>query len=329
MNILVTGGAGFIGSRFVEMLISGEIVNDFHKVVVLDKLTYSGNKRNLDAVIDSKKLVFIEGDICDPILIHKILEDESISHLVNFAAESHVDRSINSPRVFFETNVLGTLTLLEAAWKFGNVRFLQVSTDEVYGSIKEGSWEEDFPLAPNSPYSSSKASADLLVLSFFKTYNMNVAITRCSNNYGIRQFPEKVIPRFIINLLEGQKIPIYGRGEQIREWIHVDDHCIGIFLVLMQGKPGEIFNIGGNIEMKNIELAKTISDIFKLNVDSVVDYVPDRLGHDFRYSLSGNKIQSTFGFRTNKNFKEELELLVNWYKENRDWWEPLLERSKI
>jgi dTDP-glucose 4,6-dehydratase len=221
---------------------------------------------------------------------------------------------------------MGTRNLLDLARANSVLRYVQVSTDEVYGSIIEGSWEEDQPLDPSSPYSSSKAGADLMVLAYFKTHNMNVGITRCSNNYGIRQFPEKVIPRFITNLIQGKKIPIYGKGLQVREWIHVDDHCRGIYLVLEKGEPGEIYNIGGETEMPNIDLARRIIREFKLDEKAVFEFVADRKGHDFRYSLTGNKIKAELGFKSQTNFEEELVKLIKWYKENQSWWEPLLDK---
>jgi dTDP-glucose 4,6-dehydratase len=327
MNVLITGGAGFIGSRFAEMLVNEEIVNPFQSIVVVDKLTYSGNKANLDGIVRKPNFFFELADICDELAIDAIIKKHSITHIVNFAAESHVDRSIESSKTFYETNVMGTRSLLDLARSNSIVRYVQVSTDEVYGSITEGSWEENQPLDPSSPYSSSKAGADLMVLAYFKTHNMNVGITRCSNNYGIRQFPEKVIPRFITNLIQGKKIPIYGEGLQVREWIHVDEHCRGIYLVLENGKPGEIYNIGGETEMPNIELARRIIREFKLDEKDVFEFVADRKGHDFRYSLTGNKIKAELGFKSQTNFDEELTKLITWYKENQSWWEPLLDKS--
>jgi dTDP-glucose 4,6-dehydratase len=326
MNVLITGGAGFIGSRFAEMLVNEEIVNPFSSIIVLDKLTYSGNKANLDGIMASPRFQFEEADICDELAIKDILIKHNITHIVNFAAESHVDRSIESSKAFYETNVMGTRNLLDLARANSIVRFVQVSTDEVYGSIEDGSWEEDQPLDPSSPYSSSKAGADLMVSAYFKTHNMNVGITRCSNNYGLRQFPEKVIPRFITNLIQGKKIPIYGEGLQVREWIHVDDHCRGIYLVLEKGKPGEIFNIGGEVEMPNIELARRLIREFNLKEEDVFEFVEDRKGHDFRYSLTGNKIKRELGFRSQTNFDDEIVKLIQWYKENQSWWEPLLDK---
>lgn len=327
MNVLVTGGAGFIGSRFAEMLVNKEIINPFQKIVVVDKLTYSGDKANLDGIRNSPEFAFEEADICDEAAIGTILEKYVITHIVNFAAESHVDRSIDSSKAFYETNVMGTRNLLDLARQHGVSRFIQVSTDEVYGSIAEGGWEETQPLDPSSPYSASKAAADLMVLAYFKTYSMNIGITRCSNNYGLRQFPEKVIPRFVTNLLNGQKVPIYGAGAQVREWIHVDDHCRGIYLVMENGKPGEIYNIAGEVEMPNINLARRLVNEFGKSEAESFEFVADRKGHDFRYSLTGNKIKSELGFKSESDFDVEIPKLVNWYRDNRSWWEPLLKKS--
>lgn len=327
MNVLVTGGAGFIGSRFAEMLVNDEIINPFQSIVVVDKLTYSGNKANLDGIKDNPKFAFEQADICDEVAVDEILRKHAITHIVNFAAESHVDRSISSSQAFYETNVMGTRNLLDLARKHSIARFIQVSTDEVYGSIREGSWEENQPLDPSSPYSASKAAADLMVLAYFKTYQMNVGITRCSNNYGLRQFPEKVIPRFVTNILDGKKVPIYGEGIQVREWIHVDDHCRGIYLVLQKGKPGDVYNIAGEIEMPNIDLARKLIKEFGLKESESFEFVEDRKGHDFRYSLTGNKIKSELGFKSESNFDDEITNLVNWYRENRKWWEPLLNKG--
>lgn len=327
MNVLVTGGAGFIGSRFAEMLVNKEIINPFQKIVVVDKLTYSGNKANLDGIRNSPDFAFEEADICDEAAVGLILEKYAITHIVNFAAESHVDRSIDSSKAFYETNVMGTRNLLDLARQHSVSRFIQVSTDEVYGSIAEGSWEETQPLDPSSPYSASKAAADLMVLAYFKTYGMNIGITRCSNNYGLRQFPEKVIPRFVTNLLNGQKVPIYGAGAQVREWIHVDDHCRGIYLVMQKGNPGEIYNIAGEVEMPNIDLARRLVNEFGQSEAESFEFVSDRKGHDFRYSLTGNKIKSELGFKSESDFYLEIPKLVNWYRENRSWWEPLLKKS--
>ena len=319
MRLLITGGAGFIGSNYVRMIEDGKL-QEVEKVIVFDKLTYSGNKRNLEG-IPTSKLEFIEGDICDVDVVERITR--KIDAIVNFAAESHVDRSIDSSRDFFITNVVGTQTLLEAARKNEVRTFLQVSTDEVYGSITEGSWDERFPLQPNSPYAASKASADLLIRSFAKTYGMDVRITRCSNNYGPYQFPEKVIPLFITNLMRGKKVPLYGSGANIRDWLHVSDHCRGIHLVLQKGKPGDIFNIGGGRELSNFELTRIILDLMGKDEDQI-ELVPDRPGHDFRYALDITKIQKDLGYFPSVSFEAGIEETIEWYQANQGWWKPLL-----
>jgi dTDP-glucose 4,6-dehydratase len=264
---MITGGAGFIGSRFAELLVTQEIQNKFESITVIDNLTYSGNLANLASVISTPQFYFYKVDICNKDEIDSVLNERSIDVIVNFAAESHVDRSIESSYEFLQTNVMGTQNLLDLSKKHGMKRYLQVSTDEVYGSIPKGSWEEDEPLRPNSPYSASKAGADLLVQSYGKTYGMNVGITRCCNNYGLRQFPEKIIPLFVSNLIDGKRVPIYGDGKQIREWIHVDDHCRGVATVLEKGKPGDIYNLAGTDEFENIELARKIISYFGKSED--------------------------------------------------------------
>ena len=257
MNLLVTGGAGFIGSNFVRSIIASP---KYEKITVLDSLTYAGNLNNLKSHGNSKKFNFIKGDICNLEIVSEVTK--GIDVIINFAAESHVDRSISNPYQFLNTNVLGTQSLLDAALKNKVAKFIQISTDEVYGSIEEGSWTEDWPLSPNSPYSASKASADLLVLSYYKTFGLDVSITRCSNNYGPYQFPEKVIPLFVTNLLQNKKIPIYGTGNNIRDWIYVEDHCSGIEKTIELGKPGHVYNFGGGNEVTNFELAKIILSYF-------------------------------------------------------------------
>lgn len=323
MNLMVTGGAGFIGSRFVEMLISEEIPNNFSSITVVDNLTYSGNLSNLDLVMSSPQFYFHKADICNKGEIEAVIERFSVNFIINFAAESHVDRSIDSSFEFLQTNVMGTQNLLELSRKHGIKRFLQVSTDEVYGSIPTGSWEEDEPLKPNSPYSASKAGADLLVLAFGKTYDMNVGITRCCNNYGRRQFPEKLIPLFVSNLIDGKKVPIYGNGGQVREWIHVDDHCRGLAAVLEKGKPGEIYNIAGMDEFHNLDLAGKIVKYFGKTKEETFEFVKDRKGHDTRYSLTGNKIRNELGIEPKVDFETGLKETIDWYVKNESWWRPL------
>ena len=319
MRLLVTGGAGFIGSNYIRMLVKGEL-KGISKIIVLDKLTYSGNKQNL-IDLDSSSYEFVQGDICDTDLVLKL--SKQVDAIVNFAAESHVDRSINSSREFIQTNVLGTHTLLESARKSNLSTFLQISTDEVYGSILEGSWDEDFPLQPNSPYAASKASADLISQAYHRTYGMDVRITRCSNNYGPYQYPEKVIPLFITNLIQDKKVPLYGQGLNVRDWLHVTDHCRGIHLVLTKGKPGDVFNIGGGRELSNLELTRVILEAMAASEERIEEVV-DRLGHDFRYSLNIEKITNQLGYKPEVDFEEGISQTIEWYKSNEKWWRQLV-----
>jgi dTDP-glucose 4,6-dehydratase len=321
MHLLVTGGAGFIGSNFARKVLSGAYENsENHKVTVLDSLTYAGNIKNLDPVRDKSNFEFIHGDILDSDLMNDLFKD--IDAVVHFAAESHVDRSISGSREFVMTNVVGTHSLLEAAKNNKISKFVHVSTDEVYGSIPSGSWDEECPLLPNSPYSASKASSDLLVRAYSKTHGLNVNITRCSNNYGPYQFPEKVIPLFISNLMDGKKVPLYGDGKNVRDWLHVDDHCRGIYMVLENGRPGEIYNIGGGTELTNKELTELLLDASGSDWSSV-EYVEDRKGHDIRYSVDISKISKELGYFPEVDFEKGLADTVAWYKNNRQWWEPL------
>ena len=319
MRLLVTGGAGFIGSNYVRMLVNGEL-KGISKIIVLDKLTYSGNKQNLND-LDSSSFEFIQGDICDSELVSNL--SKQVDAIVNFAAESHVDRSIDSSREFFQTNVLGVQTLLESARKSDVGIFLQVSTDEVYGSITEGSWDENFPLKPNSPYAASKASADLISQAYHRTYGMDVRITRCSNNYGPYQYPEKVIPLFITNLIQDKKVPLYGQGLNFRDWLHVTDHCRGIHLVLTKGRPGDVFNIGGGRELSNLELTRVILQAMGASEEKI-EKVADRLGHDFRYSLNIGKIEKELGYKPEVRFEEGISQTIEWYKSHKEWWGPLV-----
>jgi dTDP-glucose 4,6-dehydratase len=319
MRLLVTGGAGFIGSNYVRMLLDGSLVG-VSKLIILDKLTYSGNKSNLKG-LNQSDYEFVQGDICDSDLVSKLTK--KVDSVVNFAAESHVDRSIDSSKEFFQTNVIGTHTLLEAARRNNLGSFIQISTDEVYGSITEGSWDESFPLLPNSPYAASKASGDLISQAFFRTYGIDVRITRCSNNYGPYQFPEKVIPLFITNLLKNKKVPLYGDGLNVRDWLHVTDHCRGIHLVLTKGKAGDIFNIGGGRELSNIELTRVILSAMGAGEESI-EKVTDRLGHDFRYSLNIEKIERDLGYKPEINFDLGISQTIEWYKNNEEWWKPLV-----
>lgn len=312
MNILVTGGAGFIGSNFVNRLFAREYDIDFNQVYILDSLTYAGSKSNLNqSVLNDPRLHFIVGSINDKVLVGELVT--KVDTIVNFAAESHVDRSIENPELFLVTNVLGTTNILNALVGRNDKKLVQISTDEVYGSIDHGSWDEFSEVSPNSPYSASKASADLLCKAFHKTYGVNVVMTRCSNNYGPNQFPEKLIPLTVKKLTSGESVPIYGDGLQRREWIHVDDHCLGIALVLSKGRSGEIYNIGSGIEIENIRLVEFI--ITHLGLDlSQISHVADRLGHDSRYSVNFEKIVNELGYATKVGFEQGMRDTVDWYK---------------
>ena len=323
MKIMVTGAAGFIGSNFVRMIAKGELEKITH-VSVLDKLTYAGVKANLASAEGFSSYTFYEGDICDPILVTKLLED--VDSVVNFAAESHVDRSIAGAADFVQTNIVGVQVLLDAIKASErNIRFLQVSTDEVYGSIESGSWTEDWPLQPNSPYSASKAGGELLARSYHRTHGLDVVITRCSNNYGTHHFPEKLIPLFITNLIEGKKVPVYGNGMNVRDWLHVDDHCRGIYAALMNGKSGEIYNIGGGRELTNNEITSLILEAMGAD-ESSIEYVEDRKGHDLRYSVDWTKINRELGYEPKVKFEDGLRETIQWYRDNEAWWKPLKKR---
>ena len=318
MRLLITGGAGFIGSNYIRRVIDGSL-KGVNSIILLDKLTYAGTLSNLSS-LPPNSFEFVEGDICNQELVNQLASRSDT--VINFAAESHVDRSILGARVFFETNVIGVQTLLDAARRNDIETFVQVSTDEVYGSIIEGSWPETDPLLPNSPYAASKASGDLICRSFFQTYGFDVRVTRSSNNYGPHQFPEKIIPLFITNLIDNLKIPIYGTGSNIRDWLHVDDHCIGLHLVLTKGRPGEIYNIGGGTELTNFELTQKI--LYLMDKDeSSIEYVSDRLGHDSRYSVDISKISKELHYQPTIDFEKGLLQTVNWYLENEKWWRGL------
>ncbi|MGH3879524.1 MAG: dTDP-glucose 4,6-dehydratase [Actinophytocola sp.] len=327
MRVLVTGGAGFIGSHYVRKVLGGayDSLADA-EVVVLDKLTYAGSESNLEPVRDNPRLRFVRGDICDLGVVRDVMR--GVDLVVHFAAESHVDRSILGAADFVMTNVLGTQTLLQAAVDAGVGKFVQVSTDEVYGSIAEGSWPENHELEPNSPYSASKAGADLMARSFFRTHGLPVCVTRCSNNYGPYQFPEKVIPLFVTNLLDGKKVPLYGDGLNVRDWLHVDDHCWGIQLVADSGRAGEIYNIGGGTELTNLELTSRLLDAFGAD-ESMVERVPDRKAHDRRYSVDITKISNELGYRPLMSFEEGLAHTIEWYRDNRPWWSTRKDRAKL
>ncbi|WP_410577876.1 dTDP-glucose 4,6-dehydratase [Amycolatopsis sp. lyj-108] len=325
MRVLVTGGAGFIGSHYVRQVLTGAYPSLADaELIVLDKLTYAGNEANLEPVRENPRYRFEKGDICDAALVSELMR--GIDLVVHFAAESHVDRSIAGAADFVLTNVLGTQTLLQAALEAEVGKFVHVSTDEVYGSIDEGSWDEDHALEPNSPYSASKASSDLLARSFFRTHGLPVCVTRCSNNYGPYQFPEKVIPLFVTNLLDGKKVPLYGDGLNVRDWLHVDDHCRGIQLVADGGRPGEVYNIGGGTELTNRELTERLLTAVGAGWDSV-EPVEDRKGHDRRYSVDITKISRELGYAPRKSFEDGLADTVAWYSGNRAWWEPLKNRA--
>jgi dTDP-glucose 4,6-dehydratase len=327
MRIVVTGGAGFIGSHYVRQLLTGAYpAYADAEVVVLDKLTYAGSRENLDPVAGDPRLQFHRGDICDPDLVEELMTGTDL--VVHFAAESHVDRSIIGAAEFVMTNVVGTQTLLAAALAARVGRFVHVSTDEVYGSITSGSWSEEHPLEPNSPYSASKASSDLLARSFYKTHGLDVRITRCSNNYGPYQFPEKVIPLFVTNLLDGRTVPLYGDGGNMRDWLHVDDHCRGIQLVAEHGRPGEIYNIGGGTELSNMDLTGLLLQATG-NDWSMVEMVEDRKAHDRRYSVDITKISGELGYQPQIPFADGIADTVRWYAEHRDWWEPLRQRAAL
>ena len=314
MKILVTGGCGFIGSCFIRHLFKK---HPTYKIINLDALTYCGNLENLRDIESNPNYKFVHGNICDKKLVREIVCE--VDAIINFAAESHVDNSIKTPEIFIETNIQGALNLLQASKEIGIERFLQVSTDEVYGSLgTNGYFYETTPLAPNSPYSASKASADLLARAYFETYKLPILNTRCSNNYGPYQYPEKLIPFFISKLLKGEKVPVYGDGLNVRDWLYVYDHCEAIDTVLHQGKIGEIYNIGGHNEKTNLEITHIILDAMGKN-ESSIEYVQDRLGHDRRYAISNDKISSELGWSPSLTFEEGIKLTINWYLKNQEW----------
>ncbi|HEU4543196.1 MAG TPA: dTDP-glucose 4,6-dehydratase [Jiangellaceae bacterium] len=327
MKILVTGGAGFIGSHFARAAVRGayDCLADA-QVVILDKLTYAGNPANLDPIREDPCFRFVEGDITDARHVDEVMS--GVDAVVHFAAESHVDRSINGAAEFVMTNVVGTQVLLDAAMRHKVERFVHVSTDEVYGSIEDGSWPETHLLEPNSPYSASKAASDLIARSYARTHGLDVVITRCSNNYGPYQFPEKVIPLFITNLMDGRKVPLYGDGLNVRDWLHVDDHCRGIALVFDKGRAGEIYNIGGGTELTNRELTSMLLSACGADWDSV-EMVEDRKAHDRRYSVDITKISEELGYKPRVLFEKGLSDTVAWYRNNRAWWEPLKTRAAL
>ncbi len=322
-RVLGTGAAGFIGSRFAELLLADAEQLGVSHITILDALTYSGRRENMVNVLSDDRVEFVHGSINDESLVDELMARHD--QVVHLAAESHVDRSITGAAAFFVTNVLGTQTLLEAARRHGISKFVHVSTDEVYGSIPEGSWPEEHILEPNSPYSSSKAGSDLAAMAYFKTYGLPVCVTRCSNNYGPRQYPEKVIPLFVTNLQDGFNVPLYGDGGNIRDWLHVDDHCRGILAVLRAGRPGEVYNIGGGTELTNRELTDKILSLCGVG-DERITYVEDRLGHDRRYSVDWGKIHRELGYSPQVDFATGLADTVQWYRDNETWWRPLVTR---
>ncbi|MGJ7440267.1 dTDP-glucose 4,6-dehydratase [Aquipuribacter sp. MA13-6] len=327
MRLLVTGGAGFIGSHYVRSVLQGAYDGyEPDEVVVLDALTYAGNRANLDPVAADPRLRLEVADVRDPVAVDALVA--RADHVVHLAAESHVDRSIGGAADFVQTNVVGTQVLLDAALRHEVERFVHVSTDEVYGSIPTGSWSEEQPLQPNSPYSASKAGSDLIARAYHRTHQLPVCITRCSNNYGPYQFPEKVIPLFVTNLLDGGTVPLYGDGLNVRDWLHVDDHCRGIQLVLQGGRAGEVYNIGGGTELTNRGLTERLLAATGRDWDAVVP-VEDRKGHDRRYSVDIAKIREELGYQPRVRFDEGLAGTVRWYADHRAWWEPLKQRAGL
>lgn len=324
MTILVTGGAGFIGSNFIFYLLNRRPDD---RIVCLDKLTYAGNLSTLSPVMDNPVFRFVQGDICDRETVYRLFKEELPDYVVNFAAESHVDRSIEDPEVFLRTNILGTAVLLDACRKYGVTRFHQVSTDEVYGDLPldrpDLFFTEDTPIHTSSPYSSSKAAADLLALSYYRTYGLPVTVSRCSNNYGPYQFVEKLIPLMITNALQDKPLPVYGKGMNVRDWLYVEDHCKAIDLILRQGRVGEVYNIGGHNEMQNIDIVKLICQELS-KPESLIAYVADRKGHDLRYAIDPTKIHRELGWLPETAFASGIKKTIRWYMDNQAWWETLL-----
>ncbi len=319
-KIIVTGGAGFIGSNFIFYM---EKTHPGDRIICLDKLTYAGNLSTLSPLAENENFRFVRLDICDREAVYRVFEEEEPDIVVNFAAESHVDRSIENPSIFLETNILGTAVLMDACRKYGIARFHQVSTDEVYGDLPldrpDLFFTEETPLHTSSPYSSSKASADLLALSYFRTYGLPVTISRCSNNYGPYQFPEKLIPLMIVNALKNSQLPVYGEGVNVRDWLYVEDHCRAIDLILEGGRVGEVYNVGGHNEMRNIDIVRLVlSELGK--PESLITFVEDRKGHDLRYAINPEKIQKELGFTPGVKFADGLKETVSWYLKNQDWW---------
>ena len=321
MRILVTGGCGFIGTNFILHMLDK---HTNYEIVNLDKLTYAGNKENLQSVEDDKRYTFVKGDICDMQLVDSIMKD--VDAVVHFAAESHVDRSIEHSQEFVMTNVVGTHTLLDSALNNGKKRFHHISTDEVFGELgSEGKFTEETPYAPRSPYSASKASSDHLVRAYYHTHGLPITISNCSNNYGPYQFPEKLLPLFITNLIEGKKVPVYGEGKNIRDWIHVKDHNEAVDLILHKGKIGETYCLGGDEEIKNIDITMMILNEFGVGKE-MIEYVEDRKGHDYRYAIDFSKIKKELGWKPERDFQQGLKETIKWYNENEKWWKPLKQK---
>lgn len=324
MKILITGGAGFIGSNFIFYMLKEHPDDD---VICLDKLTYAGNIRTLDSIMENARFRFVKGDICDSQLVNQIFEQEHPDLVINFAAESHVDRSIDNPQLFLQTNIIGTSVLMDACRKYGNIRFHQVSTDEVYGDLPldrpDLFFIEETPLHTSSPYSSSKASADLLVMAYHRTYGLPITISRCSNNYGPYQFPEKLIPLIISRALENQTLPVYGKGINVRDWLYVEDHCHAIDAIVHDGHIGEVYNVGGHNEVRNIDIVKMILDILGKPY-TLITYVEDRKGHDLRYAIDPTKIKRELAWEPTVKFADGIQQTVEWYLSHEEWWRPLL-----
>ncbi|MDD4772398.1 MAG: dTDP-glucose 4,6-dehydratase [Eubacteriales bacterium] len=324
MTIIVTGGAGFIGSNFIFHML--EKYPDY-RIVCLDKLTYAGNLSTLASVMDNPQFRFVKGDICDREAVYNLFEEEEPDIVVNYAAESHVDRSIENPGVFLETNIMGTATMMDACRKYGIERYHQVSTDEVYGDLPfdrpDLLFDEETPIHTSSPYSSSKASADLLVLAYHRTYGLPVTVSRCSNNYGPYHFPEKLIPLMIANALNDKPLPVYGEGINVRDWLYVEDHCKAVDLVIHHGRVGEVYNIGGHNEMRNIDIVKMICDALDKPY-SLITYVTDRKGHDMRYAIDPSKIHTELGWLPETKFEDGIKKTISWYLDNREWWETII-----
>ena len=323
-NILVTGGAGFIGSNFVYYMLKK---HPDYRIVCIDSLTYAGNLSTLKEAMENENFRFVKADITDRQAVDALFSEESFTAVVNFAAESHVDRSIESPEVFLKTNILGTQVLMDMARKYGNIRYHQVSTDEVYGDLPldrpDLFFTEETPIHTSSPYSASKASADLLVMAYYRTYGLPVTISRCSNNYGPYHFPEKLIPLMIINALHGKSLPVYGDGLNVRDWLYVEDHCKAIDMIIHDGKVGEVYNIGGHNEKTNIYIVKKILELLG-KPESLITFVTDRKGHDLRYAIDPTKIKNELGWEPDTMFDDGIVKTVNWYLENRDWWENII-----